>query len=205
MPPVRKRDDIAREILEPEQMRVGVELGVRQGEYAAILLKDWPACELYVLVDLWAQQDNYLDGSNRAHDRHYAETQAAMRPYQNKVAFCRNYTTACASEWKHAKFDFAYVDARHDYKGVMEDLLNWWPLVRENGIMAGHDFVEQDEGPTQTHQNWTVNFDGTVDASGRAVRGAVVDFFNDPAHPERYRQIYVTYQNGGWWTWIVRK
>ena len=57
--------------------------------------------------------------------------------------------------------------------------------------MAGHDFVYQWEGPTRTKQNWTVNFDGTVDLTGRVVRGAVEDFFSNEKIPSQYRKIYL--------------
>jgi len=37
-------------------------------------------------------------------------------------------------------FDFIYIDARHDYAGVLEDLRAWWPLLKRDGIIAGDDF-----------------------------------------------------------------
>jgi hypothetical protein len=30
---------------------------------------------------------------------------------------------------------------RHDYCGVMEDLVAYWPKLRSGGIIAGHDYV----------------------------------------------------------------
>ena len=62
-----------------------------------------------------------------------------------------------------------------------------------------------------TNNKKTIDFDGTVDETGRVVVGAVLDFFNDPTHPERYRQVTVTYHEGNWpgageWpSWLVRK
>ena len=63
-------------------------------------------------------------------------------------------------------------------------------------------------------QNWTLNYDGTVDASGRAVKGAVDDFFRGRApleHAGRSElrrcplQISVTYREPAWNTWLVAK
>mgnify|MGYP003327644338 CR=1 FL=1 len=38
-------------------------------------------------------------------------------------------------------FDFIYIDAAHDYDSVKEDLTNWYPKLKINGIIAGHDYV----------------------------------------------------------------
>lgn len=63
IPPVRKRVDIA-DILEDEGKTVGAELGVLKGDFARDLLERWPSCKKYVLVDLWQQQENYVDLNN---------------------------------------------------------------------------------------------------------------------------------------------
>ena len=38
--------------------------------------------------------------------------------------------------------DFVYLDARHDYQSVVEDICAWFPLVSPGGILAGHDYVQ---------------------------------------------------------------
>lgn len=95
-----------------------------------------------------------------------------------------------------------YVDARHDRKGVLADLEAWWPKVRPGGILAGHDFTTQEiwgHGPGP-HQNWTINYDGSIDVSERVVRGAVEDFAK-----RKQRQIQITYKDGGLPSWAIRK
>eukprot|EP00758_Cryptobia_borreli_P017336 Tbor_TRINITY_DN6182_c4_g1::TRINITY_DN6182_c4_g1_i11::g.22020::m.22020 len=78
-------------------------------------------------------------------------------------------------------FDYIYVDARHDYKGVLDDISQWWPKLKKGGIMAGHDYVIHSEVQMlglrmNFSQDWRVNYDGTIN-NGRIVRGAVDDFF----------------------------
>ncbi len=207
IPPMGDRGEIG-DLLQHENFKIGVELGVQSGEFSKSVLAKWSICEKYVLVDLWKPLENYADSANvdqNRHDRRFAKLMERMENYKNKIEICRNYTTICAQNYPSDYFDFVYVDARHDYKGISVDLHDWWPKLRMGGIMAGHDFVEQSEGPQQTNQNWTINYDGTIDRSGRAVKGAVSDFFNDPNRFERYRQITVTYKENGWWTWLVRK
>lgn len=130
---------------------------------------------------------------------HYATAMRKLEPFRSKLHVCRNLTTVCAERFEDGYFDYVYVDARHDYKGVRDDLERWWPKIAPGGFLAGHDYVEQDDGPSQTGQNWTLNYDGTVD-SGRVVKGAVDDFA-----ARRRRQIVVMYRESGWNSWIIRR
>eukprot|EP00602_Paraphysomonas_sp_CaronLab_P001409 CAMPEP_0185026248 /NCGR_PEP_ID=MMETSP1103-20130426/10182_1 /TAXON_ID=36769 /ORGANISM="Paraphysomonas bandaiensis, Strain Caron Lab Isolate" /LENGTH=114 /DNA_ID=CAMNT_0027559757 /DNA_START=408 /DNA_END=749 /DNA_ORIENTATION=- len=108
--------------------------------------------------------------------------------YSKVLEVCQNYTTVCATRYPDNFFDFIYVDARHDYKGVLVDLHTWWPKLKRGGIIGGHDYVTQNDGPMQSGQDWTINFDGTRDKLGRAVKGAVDEFASSIC-----RQVVVTY------------
>jgi len=136
--------------------------------------------------------------------------------YVGSVVQCRNYSTVCVKMFADRSLSFVYVDARHDRKGMLEDLQAFWPKMMDGGIMAGHDYTEQDEpgpnlDPANTGQDWTLNFDGTRDASGRVVKGAVDDFFagvaaESPADLKACpRVIPVSYREDSWNTWAVRK
>lgn len=43
--------------------------------------------------------------------------------------------------WKKDSIDFCFVDGLHTYEGVMDDLTNYWPLIKKGGIFAGHDYT----------------------------------------------------------------
>lgn len=36
--------------------------------------------------------------------------------------------------------DFIFIDGDHEYDGVMSDIKNWFPKLKKNGIIAGHDY-----------------------------------------------------------------
>lgn len=207
-PPVRtfkSRREIG-DILQEEGLKYGVELGVQRGRFAKTILDRWSSAKVYVLVDLWAKQTNYLDLSNKENETHHLYKLETMKRVQHhsargvKIVVCQDYTTNCAKRFKRNYFDFVYVDARHDYKGAKMDMETWWPLLKYGGIMAGHDYVTNDDGPSKMNQNWTVNYDGTIEQSGRAVKGAVDDFMTP-----RNQQITVGYRESAWNTWAVRK
>ena len=33
-----------------------------------------------------------------------------------------------------------FIDAEHTYEACKKDIETWWPLLREGGIIAGHDY-----------------------------------------------------------------
>lgn len=202
VPSFKTRNNLAG-ILEMEKLTSGVELGVQSGNFARHNLKSWPSCKSYLLVDLWAHQEHYDDSANhnqRRQDGLYQKTLQRTSEFTDKVQICRNYTSSCVLGIPDDTFDFIYIDARHDFKGVYEDMVAWWPKLRVGGIMSGHDYVSQDDGPSQTGQNWTLNYDGTVDETGTVVKGAV-----DKFSAEVCRQLTISYREQGWNSWAMRK
>ena len=204
------RDDLGK-ILEKQKFHVGVELGVQRGLFSATILAQWQSCTKYVLVDLWEKQKNYNDVANNAnHVAFMEETARRMEPFKQKgvdVEICRNYTTSCVERYADGTFDFIYVDARHDFKGVYLDITEWWRKLRIGGIMAGHDYVTQDEGPEQTHQDWTKNYDGTVDHTRSVVKGAVNKFAkeNGLIVNTGLKEEQKWPRKGPWPSWVIRK
>lgn len=199
--PPPKRAQIG-SLLEQEGMKVGLELGVQKGIFAEETLRQWSGCERYVLVDLWSHQEHYKDLANvdnNAHDNNYLQAMAAVKPFQEKVKIevCRNFTSVCVDQFEDESFDYIYVDARHDFKGVYEDMVAYWPKLKPGGLYAGHDYVEQRHVGRQV---WTENYDGTIDETRTVVRGAVNKFASEIG-----RQLIVTYEDRMWWTWLMRK
>jgi predicted O-methyltransferase YrrM len=40
-----------------------------------------------------------------------------------------------------SKYDFVYIDGLHTYDGVKNDIINYLPLVKDGGVIGGHDYV----------------------------------------------------------------
>jgi hypothetical protein len=117
------------------------DLGVRTGAYALENLKNWPRCKEYHLVDVWKHQDNYEDSINVANiqqEQNFNKTMRNVRNYLDKVHVCRNFSNLCALTYENEYFDWVYIDARHDRKGVLADLVDYWPKLKYGGIMSGH-------------------------------------------------------------------
>ena len=93
--------------------------------------------------DMWQQQSaNYADTANVDNNQQeeiFKEAQWRMAKFVNRTqaVFHRNTSVDAALGFPDASVDFIYLDARHDYCGVTEDLYAWYPKLRVGGIMAG--------------------------------------------------------------------
>jgi Methyltransferase domain len=128
--PLKNRDEIAH-LLQELNFTTGVEVGVRHGEFAKHNLDVWTSCTNYKLVDLWAHQENYVDVSNyddAKFDQAMKQAKDRLQPYQDKLEWYKMYSTEAARKIDDESLDFAYIDARHDYCGVLEDLQSYWKM-----------------------------------------------------------------------------
>jgi len=195
--PVRRRNDLGI-LLQERNFTTGIEVGVQNGMFSKRTLENWNSCTSYKLVDLWAQQENYEDTANKdnaVHDKIFDTAKKRLKKWEDKTEFFRMYSSEAAKLFPHESTDYIYIDARHDYCGVMADLKDYWPILKKGGIMAGHDYVEnfEVEGP-----DWGLCGDGS--RNERAVKGAVDDFFIPKG-----LTISITYMDGALESWIVQK
>lgn len=222
--PPRSRLDLGRMLAKRGLAGVGVEVGVQAGKYMKILVEAWhPA--IYIQVDLWKHQENYDDLGNHPQPLQDIYSQQSCEVGLNATAAgklgeviqCRDFSTECAKLIPEGSLDFVYIDARHDRKGILEDLHAYWGKLKVGGIMAGHDYMAQDEVSNVMarlhlpNQDWTLNYDGSSDTTGQVVRGAVNDFFSGTLSTAPWalkqcpRQPVITYREDAWNTWIVTK
>jgi hypothetical protein len=150
--------------------RIGVEVGVRRGTYSHLLLWNWKG-EKLISIDPWLEdaRDAYVDKSNVSqskHERLYEDTKKRLAPFGPRSEIWRLTSVQAAERLQDRSIDFVYVDARHDYDSVLEDLRAWFPKVRAGGVLAGHDYVT-----------------GTFPQGEFGVRKAVDEFFGERGIP----------------------
>lgn len=180
----------------------GAEVGVRDGEFALWTLKHSELSLLH-LVDPWKAQDKqvYNDVSNvrqEEHDARHNDVVAAMHAaHPGRFKVHRTYSVDAARSFNDGSLDYVYLDARHDYAGVAEDLVAWWPKLARGGVLAGHDFVP----------------DGEHEAGSFGVQRAVAEF---AARERREVQVIASkrldggreepqHVDGGWTTfWLIK-
>eukprot|EP00775_Hariotina_reticulata_P002367 gene2367-2672_t len=194
--PIKSRGHIGL-LLQEEGLKIGAELGVQAGQFASETLQSWHNCTRYYLIDTWAPQSNYKDYANvpqERHDEFMAQAMLQLKPYKAKTVWMKT-TTAAAAKLIPEPLDYVYVDARHDYCGVLEDIQTYWPLIRPGGIMAGHDYENAPDVMQQSGQDWSLCANGTIHQG--SVQAAVNEFFSSQGS-----QVVVTYREAAWNSWM---
>lgn len=131
-----------------------VEVGVQAGVHASSFLQGWKGSRLR-LVDTWTppghaseSQMLYVDianvrgGSAGKQHRAQCEVRLAEELRTGRAEIVNLDSTVAAARIPDGELDFVYLDARHDFAGVVADIHAWWPKVKTGGIFAGHDFVD---------------------------------------------------------------
>jgi len=210
-----KNDDIKKlsvksqfvKLKEPiKPIKIMIEIGVQSGVFANEVLSKWPSFEQYFGIDLWAEQKNYVDHANikqEEQDQKYLSTfNLLTNKYgSDKIKLIRNYSTNAVVLFHDESIDFIYVDARHDYCGVYEDLNNYYPKLKCNGMMAGHDYHTVDEVAKVSGQDFGLCQNGERNLkNGGAVKGAVIQFMK-----EKNIQNLITTNEGFWISYYFLK
>ena len=121
----------------------GAEIGVWNGDYSEALLRGWQPGEFFA-VDPWREypQHDYFDPTNAPQlemDARYDRTCQRLAGFAG-CHVLRKTSFQAARDFPDEHFDCVYIDAAHDYKSVLIDLVTWWPKIRPGGILAGHDY-----------------------------------------------------------------
>lgn len=73
-------------------------------------------------------------------DEIYDIFQENTRHLKDYFTVIRSESDKAASQFKDESVDVIFIDAGHSYEAVKADLKAWYPKMKKNSIMAGHDF-----------------------------------------------------------------
>lgn len=116
--------------------KVGVELGVKNGQLTNRLLSACPGLHL-IGVDHWLVPENK------------ARAFAVAALYPGRVIFHVCRTEDAAALVPDGSVDFVFIDADHGYESVVTDIRLWRSKVRPGGWFGGHDFGARFPGVVQ--------------------------------------------------------
>jgi len=135
----------------------GVEVGVFRGEHSKAMLDALASVKL-VCVDMWemhAEIKNYSSQdiimNKRFSDIEYAKSiredaELRLKPYDHRVKIIQNSSIEASKMFENETFDFVYLDGDHSYEGCISDMIAWYPKVKTDGYLCGHDYKWEKSG-----------------------------------------------------------
>ena len=129
-----------------------LEIGSWKGRSTSVIILSAPENAKIVCVDSWEDGNNF-DDSNEIKgeikgidtlEQFKKQVLALINTYRPdvEVEFMRidskHFVFQYEEEFKNS-FDFIFVDGDHSYVGVKHDVMGIMPMLKENGILCGHD------------------------------------------------------------------
>jgi predicted O-methyltransferase YrrM len=94
----------------------------------------------FMCVDTWegsVEHQGYEDLKNL-----YDIFKSNMKPVEDYYTAIRAKSLDAVNLFADNSLDFVFIDASHEYEDVKNDILAWYPKVRNGGILAGHDYFD---------------------------------------------------------------
>lgn len=124
----------------------GAEVGAASGVFSLEILS-WGIAKLY-LVDIWQNIPSIRGMASepqKEHDQRYQDAKKRMEPFQNAI-FLKGLSTKVARQIPDNSLGFVYLDACHEEEDVFADLHAWVPKLVFGGVLAMHDYGDQNYG-----------------------------------------------------------
>ena len=198
----KSRIEFFRELFEKMPYGKGVEVGTFKGEFSREIVSKWNG-NLY-MVDVWRPLgQEYIDASNHINfgSGLYHDAINNIKGFEDRAIMIRATSAIASDIFADESLDFVYIDANHAYEFVKEDIDKWWPKVKKDGWICGHDFLKIDWWADESfHENkidkhiWS----GTHYHGLFGVNPAVEEFCKETGNI-----VYITNEFFG--SWFVRK
>lgn len=116
------------------------EIGVHTGKNAYRIYNLCNPKKLY-LIDPWEElfketsTDNFKESKKK--DRLCVQL---FTDKKDNIEIIQDFSVSASKRFDNNFFDWVYIDGDHRYKFVLLDLESWYPKVKSNGFIGGHDY-----------------------------------------------------------------
>ena len=159
-------------------VEVGSWLG-KSASYMAVEIINSKKEIAFDCVDVW----KYWDGQDELRQGEeefgnlYLNFLENTKPVKHIVNPIQLLSAEAAGLYKDESLDFIFIDAAHDYENVKKDISAWYPKLKKDGVIAGHDFT-----------------------TAPGVKKAVREFFGDKARKTHKRcRCWLVAEEKEWW------
>lgn len=147
-----RNSKILKRLLTNRPHKMGVEIGVFEGETSKGLLQGLPGLEKLVCVDIWEPDEEFLlhtpNKKGKIFNADWSKVRSkfakeVLGPYEQRVIPLQMMSEHAAELFTEDAFDFIFIDANHGYEFVKADSENWWPKLKIGGLMCGDDYQDK--------------------------------------------------------------
>lgn len=159
------------------------EIGSYRGDLALHILARCPNLKHFYLIDPWEiypeelQSRPFGDYPQEKWDAILEEVCRKIVPWRiiGRAVIMRETSVEAAKRIEDESLDLVYIDGIHTFEYVAQDIQLWLPKVKASGIVSGHDWWDEADGPGGVY---------FIQNVVKAVRGAFRDEiiqYGDPA------------------------
>jgi predicted O-methyltransferase YrrM len=124
-----------------------VEIGSYQGKSTVFMaenIKDKKKnIKFYAIDPLDGSGDPVLSPGYHNTQKIYFTNIEPVKKYINTLI---GYSFEKVDFFEDNSLDFVFIDGDHTYDGISRDINDWWPKIKPEGILAGHDYQYEWEG-----------------------------------------------------------
>ena len=113
---------------------VVAELGVDEGDFSKLILTTCKPEKLN-LVDVWGSERYNQNKRKKVEELFKSQIKSGT------VQIDLGYSTEVGKNFPKDYFDWIYIDTDHSYQTTISELNIWESKVKEDGIIAGHDYI----------------------------------------------------------------
>lgn len=134
-------------------VEVGSWLG-KSAAFMAVEIKNSNKNINFYCVDTWGGSIEHEFDERIINDTLYNSFLKNIEPVKDYINPIRKSSEEASKDFEDNSLDFIFIDAGHSYEDVINDLNKWYPKLKENGIIAGHDFSQAWPGVIMAVNEW---------------------------------------------------
>lgn len=137
------RSRLMHKIGEIRPIDTAIEVGTWRGDFAAEMINAlkpttfFAVDPLRIMPGLTSNPGDEFDSQDKL-DRLASEVTKRLQDQGHSLI--RETSAVAATQFKDNSLDLVYIDGDHSYENCSSDISDWYPKVKENGILCGHDY-----------------------------------------------------------------
>ena len=94
-------------------------------------------------IDGWKNKNTKDKNLNEIFYNNFLKNIESVKNYINSI---RGWSYDVVNQYDNESIDFLFIDSCHEYESVKKEIEDWYPKVKLNGIIAGHDYTHNQPG-----------------------------------------------------------